>query len=142
MNETTKPKRVRFPRVLVADDPPSMRETVRALLEEQFEVVGDAEDGKQALAMAMRLEPDVAVLDVDMPGLDGFAVATQLRASGSETAIVFLSVHGGEDFAREGAACGGLAYVVKTDLYTRICDAVRLAAAGRPYPPKPTTHGA
>jgi two-component system nitrate/nitrite response regulator NarL len=117
--------------VVVADDHPAVRAVVQSLLEGEFQVVGEAGDGAEALALARSLAPDVLVLDVDMPEMDGFAVCAALQGDPHAPAVVFLSVHGGEDYVAKGAASGGAGYVVKTNLYTELREAVRRAATGR-----------
>ena len=86
--------------VLIVDDHPSFRASARALLEaEGFDVVGEAADGEEAIAEARRLRPDVVLLDVQLPDVDGFAIAERLTADGSPAAVVLIS-------SREAAAYG------------------------------------
>ena len=86
--------------VLIVDDHAGFRSSARALLEaEGFEVVGEAADGEQAIREVERLQPDVVLLDVQLPDVDGFAVAERLAANGTSAAVVLIS-------SREGAAYG------------------------------------
>jgi DNA-binding NarL/FixJ family response regulator len=89
-------------RVLIVDDHLSFRATARAVLEaEGFEVVGEAGDGAEAMSCAARLRPDVVLLDVQLPDMDGFEIAAQLTSNGSAPAIVLTS-------SRDAAEFGGL----------------------------------
>src|SRR5437016_427343 len=85
-------------RVVVADDHSEMRDVVTSTLAKAFDVVMSVADGLSAVDAAVRLRPDAVVLDIEMPGLDGFQTAMRIRASGSNARIVFLSNHVGDDF--------------------------------------------
>jgi DNA-binding NarL/FixJ family response regulator len=103
--------------VLIVDDHPSFRGTARALLEaEGYEVVGEAEDGAGAVAAAARLRPQVVLLDVQLPDLDGFEVAARLRALDHVPQIVLTSSRDGSDFGSLIAGCGALGFVPKAEL--------------------------
>src|SRR6478752_6415783 len=85
--------------VLIVDDHPSFRATARALLEaDGFSVVGEAADGQEALARATELGPDIVLLDVQLPDLDGFEVATRLGANGNAPAVVLVSSRDASDY--------------------------------------------
>src|SRR5438093_2201218 len=95
--------------VLIVDDHPTFRATAHALLEaEGFDVVGEAEDGGSALEAAERLHPDVVLLDVQLPDIDGFEVASRLTGDGDGPLVVLISSRDGSDFGplveRSGAA--------------------------------------
>jgi len=103
--------------VLIVDDHPSFRASARALLEsEGFEVVGEAADGAGGLALAGELRPDVVLLDVQLPDLDGFEVATRLRANGSPPAVVLVSSRDAADYGDLVSGCGARGFVPKGDL--------------------------
>jgi DNA-binding NarL/FixJ family response regulator len=103
--------------VLIVDDHPSFRLTARALLEsEGFEVVGEAEDGAAGLEAALRLRPDVLLLDVQLPDIDGFAVAEQLTRNGWSPAIVLTSSRDLSDFGSLVAKSGARGFVPKAEL--------------------------
>ena len=105
--------------VLIVDDHPSFRSTARALLEaEGYDVVGEAEDGASAVAEAMRLRPQLILLDVQLPDFDGFEVASRLRASlnGETPTIVLTSSRDGSDFGPLVADCGASGFVPKAEL--------------------------
>jgi DNA-binding NarL/FixJ family response regulator len=120
-------------RVIVADDHSSIRSTVCALLEVPFNVVDLCCDGQTALEATLKLQPDIVVLDVSMPGMSGIEVANELRRLGNRARIVFLTVH--ED-ARVLAGClaaGGLGYVVKEQMDADLISAANEALAGRVF---------
>jgi DNA-binding NarL/FixJ family response regulator len=103
--------------VLIVDDHPSFRLTARALLEaEGFEVVGEAENGKSALELARKLRPDVLLLDVQLPDLDGFEVADNLSRNGWSPAIVLTSSRDLSDFGSLVTQCGARGFVPKAEL--------------------------
>ena len=107
-----------MPTVLIVDDHPSFRASARILLEaEGFEVVGEAEDGKSALARAAELQPDLVLLDVQLPDLDGFQIAASLNAGGrAAPAIILVSSRDGSDFGPLVARSGARGFVPKADL--------------------------
>jgi DNA-binding NarL/FixJ family response regulator len=117
-------------RILLADDHADLLKTVERQLEPEFEVVGKVLDGQLLLEEAMRLKPDVIVSDISMPLLNGIEAADQLRESGCQSRIVFLTVHSDPDFVRGCLAAGALGYVVKSRMITELVPAVREALAG------------
>ena len=103
--------------VLIVDDHPSFRASARALLQaEGFEVVGEAEDGESALEAAKELDPELVLLDIQLPGIDGFEVASRLTASGSNADIVLTSSREGSDFGTLIANSGARGFVAKAEL--------------------------
>jgi DNA-binding NarL/FixJ family response regulator len=107
----------RVPTVLIVDDHPSFRLTARALLEaEGFEVVGEAADGASALAAVAELRPDVVLLDVQLPDLDGFEVASRLCSNGHGPSVVLTSSRDGSDFGPLVARSGARGFVPKAEL--------------------------
>jgi DNA-binding NarL/FixJ family response regulator len=103
--------------VLIVDDHPSFRATARLLLEaDGLDVVGEAADGRSALRQAAALEPDVVLLDVNLPDLDGFAVAERLTRDGGGPAVVLCSSRDAGDFGELVARSGARGFVAKADL--------------------------
>jgi two-component system nitrate/nitrite response regulator NarL len=119
-------------RVYVADDHPVFRDGVVLALKQrpEFEVVGAGEDGREALEAIRELAPDVAVLDVNMPGLDGHAVLRAVQRDALATKVVLLSATVLPPEAREALAAGALAYLSKEATRQAICDAVAAVARG------------
>jgi CheY-like chemotaxis protein len=122
-------------RVVVADDHPRILDVATAILSQAFDVVASAPDGAAAIVATLRLNADVVVLDVTMPGLDGFQTAARIRASGSAARIVFFSNHTGDDFVLAGVSRGASAFVAKSDMERDLVAAVRHALAGRAFVP-------
>jgi DNA-binding NarL/FixJ family response regulator len=106
------------PTVLIVDDHPSFRVTARALLEaEGFDVVGEAEDGETALEEAARLHPEVVLLDVQLPGIDGFEVAARLTSwNGASPAVVLTSSRDATEFSGLVERSGARGFVAKAEL--------------------------
>ena len=103
--------------VLIVDDHPSFRATARLLLEsEGYRVVGEAPDGLTAIAAARDLHPDVVLLDVNLPDLDGFAVAERLTAANRPPAVVLTSSRDSSDFGPLVAGSGARGFISKGDL--------------------------
>ena len=103
--------------VLIVDDHPGFRRIARALLEaEGFEVVGEATDGEEALRVAADLAPTLVLLDVQLPGIDGFEVASKLTAGGGGPDVVLVSSRDGSDFGPLVAQSGALGFVPKDEL--------------------------
>ena len=103
--------------VLIVDDHPSFRATARALLEtEGFDVVGEAADGAEGLAKASVLDPDLVLLDVQLPDIDGFEVANRLRANDERPMIVLVSSRDAGDYGDLIPACGASGFVPKGEL--------------------------
>ena len=104
-------------RVLIVDDHPSFRATARALLQaEGYDVVGEAETGVSALKQANELEPDVVLLDVQLPDFDGFEVAARLTGNGSTIDVVLCSSRDGSDFGPLVSQSGARGFIPKAEL--------------------------
>ena len=121
--------------IVLADDHSVVRAGVRSLLERELPciVVGEASNGPEALALAERLQPDLLVVDLMMPGLSGLEVARQARQVTPATRIVILSMHADESYVREALRVGVTAYVLKEALSTDFLYALQQAASGRRY---------
>ena len=103
--------------VLIVDDHPSFRATARAILEaDGFDVVGEAEDGMSALEAIHALHPEVVLLDVQLPDMDGFAVATTVGANGYTPTIVLTSSRDAADFGPLVEECGARGFIPKAEL--------------------------
>ena len=103
--------------VLIVDDHPSFRASARTLLEaEGYEIVGEAENGMAAVRAAEELHPDLVLLDVQLPDLDGFEVADRLRELEDPPEVVLTSSRDGADYGRCIECCGARGFVPKADL--------------------------
>ncbi len=120
-------------RVLLADDHEAMLDRVTKLLGADCDVVGAVSDGRQALEAARELKPDVLVLDISMPVMNGIETAHRLRQAGAKTRIVFLTVHDDSDYAREALATGALGYVIKSRFASDLIAAINEVHAGRSF---------
>jgi DNA-binding NarL/FixJ family response regulator len=122
-------------RILLADDHSVVRRGLKGLLESRkgWKVCAEASDGRAAVAEAKRHRPDVAILDIGMPELNGVEVARQIRAASPLTEVLILSAHGSEKLAREIFDAGGRGYLVKEDADQDLLAAVDAVRQHRPY---------
>jgi len=118
-------------RILLADDHEKMRDRVKHLLERDFEVIDSVGNGIALLEAASRLKPDVCVLDISMPELNGIETATRLRQSGSTSKIVFLTIHEEADFVQAALETGASGFVVKRRMVSELRPAIKEALEGR-----------
>jgi DNA-binding NarL/FixJ family response regulator len=124
---------VKRPRVLLADDHPSVLDEVTSLLEPDFEVVGAVDNGKTLVSEAQTLRPDVIVLDIAMPIVNGIQAAQLLQGAGSTAKLIFLTVHQDAAFVRACFAEGALGYVTKPELVSDLVPAINQALAGHRF---------
>jgi len=120
-------------RVLLADDHPPIIERVTELLQSSFEIIGAVGNGADLVAEAQRVQPDLIVLDISMPGLTGIEAARQLREAGSTAKLVFLTVHERVEFVHACLAEGALGYVVKSRMTVDLIPAIREALRGHRF---------
>lgn len=122
-------------RIVLADDHPIVRQGLRQAIESApgLKVVAEAEDGLSALARIQAWRPDVALLDIDMPGMNGFAVARAMREQALTVAIIFLTILRTEDLLTEALDLAALGYVLKDSAVTDIVSSIRAASRGQHY---------
>lgn len=122
-------------RVFLADDHTVVRDGLRILLEAQgdIEVVGDASDGRQVVALAQQLVPDVVVMDIAMPGLNGIDAAQEIRRACPSVQILFLSMHSTNEHIFRALNAGAKGFLLKESAGAEVVQAVRAVAAGRRY---------
>lgn len=122
-------------RILLADDHTVVRKGLRLLLENQagFHVIADAADGREALALAELHTPDVVVMDVAMPILNGIEAARQITAKLPQTAIVFLSMHSDEGYVLKALKAGARAYLLKDSAENDLISAVIAVSEGKAF---------
>jgi len=120
-------------RILLADDHKEMRDRVVRVLEEEFEMLDAVADGQALLEAASELKPDLCLVDVSMPIVSGFEVASRLKRRGSKAKVVFLSIHEDVDFVRAAYDAGGSAYVIKRRMASDLLKAIRAVLSGRTF---------
>jgi DNA-binding NarL/FixJ family response regulator len=121
-------------RILLADDHVIVRQGLRALLERAgFEVVGEADNGQQAIELAGKLHPDIAVLDVAMPVLNGIDATRGIRKVSDRTEVILLTMYTQERFVRESLRAGVRGYVIKSTVADELLEAIRTVRKGNPY---------
>ncbi len=122
-------------RALLADDHQIVREGLRLLLEraDDMEIVGEASDGDEAVRLAAEVHPDVVILDVAMPGLDGIGAARRIKADAPHVKIIALSMHSDQQFVSEMLQAGASAYLLKECAYRELATAVRSVVANGTY---------
>jgi DNA-binding NarL/FixJ family response regulator len=122
-------------RILLADDHDVVRRGLRGLLEAQpgWQVCGEARTGREAVALAERLRPDVAVLDLSMPDLNGLEATRRIRKDRPETEVLVFTMHQTEQLMREALLAGARGYLLKSDAAERLVAAVSTLAGHRPY---------
>ena len=121
--------------LLIADDHPLLRAGLRQVIatDPYIEIVAEAADGATALQLLTTHQPNVAVLDIEMPNLTGFALLRELRAQRLSTAVVFLTMYHDEEMFNEALDLGAVGYVLKDSATTDITGAIHAAASGQPY---------
>ncbi len=130
MPDTTAPLRI-----LLADDHVTVRHGLRLLIDSQADmtVVAEVSDGAAAVQRALDLKPDVVVMDISMPGMNGLVATRALKKAQAATAIVTLTRHGDDAYLQELLRAGVSAYVLKQSAPTELLQAIRAAAAGGQY---------
>jgi len=121
--------------IVLAEDHDIVREGLRSLLAlyPEFAVVGEASDGRQAVALALKLRPHIVVMDIAMPGLNGFEATRQIRHGSPATKILALSAHSDDEYVAQMAAVGAAGYLVKKNSGQVLIHAIREIVAGRPF---------
>jgi DNA-binding NarL/FixJ family response regulator len=110
-----------------------MLASVKELLRVRYDVVGMAYDGETLLDLVAKLEPDIAVIDISMPGLNGMQAAQCLKDSGTRTKLVFLTIYANPEFVRAAFAAGALGYVLKRRMLTDLPLAIEAALEGKRF---------
>lgn len=122
-------------RILIADDHGIVRKGLRLQLEqhEQFEVVGEANDGREAVRTAEQLAPDVVIIDIAMPNLNGVEATTQILKQNARTGVIILSMHSDEGYLRRALAAGARGYLLKDSADVDLYRAVEAVANGKSF---------
>lgn len=122
-------------KVLLADDHPVVRHGLHSLLDadEGFRVVGEASDGLETVEKVLKLKPEILVLDISMPELNGLDVTRRLRREAPDVKVIILTMHFAEEVARECLRAGARGYVLKSDADEDLLEAVRAVRDDRPF---------
>ena len=122
-------------RVLLADDHKLIRGGLVLVVQQQpdLTVIGEADDGRQAVEMVKSLKPDVVVMDIGMPNLNGIEAARQITAAYSDTAVVMLSIHADEGYVLRALKAGARAYLLKDSATTDLVQAIRAVVEGKSF---------
>src|ERR1700681_2014264 len=120
-------------RILLADDHNILRDGMRLLLERQigFAVVGEAADGRQVVQLAQEQSPDVVVMDIAMPNMNGIEATRRVLAANPRTAVVILSMHQDESYVLRSLKPGAKGYLLKNSLRSDVIEAIRAVSQGR-----------
>jgi two-component system, NarL family, response regulator NreC len=119
---------------VIADDHPLIREAVKTILEEKgFQVIGEASDGEEAVRLCRELEPDIAVLDISMPRLNGLEAARQIKQGRPSTTIILLTMHPEDPYIAQTYRLGITGYVVKSKTVHSLLDAIDAVCRGEIY---------
>ncbi len=124
------------PRLLLADDHKIVLEGLRNLLKDEFEIVGTVEDGRALVSAAKRLDPDVIVVDISMPLLNGIEAIEQLRKAGSRAKVIFLTMHSDMTYATRAFEVGASGYVLKHSAPSELITAIRQVLKGESFFPR------
>ncbi len=121
--------------ILIADDHAVMRDGLRMILEAEagFSVVAEAADGREAVAAVRRLRPDVAIMDIAMPELNGIEATIQIKEYRPETEVIMLSMHATAEYIHRALSAGALGYLLKESAGREVIRAVRNVCVGRRY---------
>jgi DNA-binding NarL/FixJ family response regulator len=122
-------------RILIADDHGLIRAGLRALLEDvpDMQVVGEAVDGQAALRLTAELQPDVVLMDISMPGLNGIEATRRLREISPQARVLALTVHEDEGMLREMIRAGAYGYIIKRAIESELINAIRVISQGHMY---------
>jgi DNA-binding NarL/FixJ family response regulator len=118
--------------ILIIDDHPLFREGLKSIVERdsRFKVVGEAGTGKQGLRMALKLKPDLAVVDISLPDINGIQVTTEMQSSLPKTKIMIVSMHSKIDYIAEGFQAGATGYVAKDSASDRLIQGIESVLKG------------
>jgi DNA-binding NarL/FixJ family response regulator len=120
-------------RIVVADDNTKLRNAVIQLLEPTFAIVGEASDGRALIDAVGRTEPEIAVVDISMPVMNGIDAVSEIKAGGSPVKIIFLTVNEDPDFFRAAFGAGGSAYVLKKRMTKDLVPAIEAVLADHEF---------
>lgn len=120
-------------KILLADDHPMILEGVARILEDHFDIVGKVEDGRTLIEAAEEMKPDVVVLDISMPFLNGFEAARKLKKLIPDSKLIFLTMHADATYANEAFEAGASGYLLKRSAASELTKAIRTVTGGQIY---------
>lgn len=124
---------MKSPRLMIVDDSALMRQAIEIILNSQCEVVASVPDGETAITAAAGLAPELVLLDISMPGVNGLEAARQIKRASPITTILFVSEHEEKSYVEAGFSAGGSGYVVKSKLTAELLPAIQSVMAGKEY---------
>jgi len=122
-----------FPTVVLADDNPEVRHAIAKLLISHYRIIGSAADGQQAVEYALALSPDIVLLDISMPILNGFEVASRLRHLCCHTQVIFVTVHDDNEYVDAALCLGARGYVLKRCIGSDLIPAIEAVVQGQQF---------
>ena len=128
------------PKILLADDHKMFAQGLRSLLQDEFELLAMVEDGQALVDAAILLEPDIIIVDISMPLLNGFDAVRRLKKKGVLSRIIFLTMHADNALVTEAIRCGASGYVLKQSAGEELLSAIRQVFEGRTFFPTPVDH--
>ena len=122
-------------KIIIADDHPMMRSGVKSVLlkDQQIEILAEANDGKEAYDFILKFNPDVALIDVEMPKMTGLEIARQINSEKINTKIIFLTMYKDEDMFNEAMDAGAFGYVLKENAVEDVLESVKIVSEGKHY---------
>lgn len=122
-------------RVLIADDHQLARKALQALLEraDDIEIVGEARDGQQAVELAQRIQPDIVLMDMAMPGLSGLRAVEQMQALHPRPQVIIISMYSDEGLVRDALQKGARGYLLKQSTFTELVQAIHAVHSGKTF---------
>ena len=120
-------------RLLLADDHVMFAEGLRSLLRDEFELLGTVANGKELVEATLESKPEIILVDISMPVLNGFDAVREIRKSGSDTKVIFLTMHNDATLLAEALRCGASGYILKQAAGEELVNAIREVAQGNHY---------
>jgi DNA-binding NarL/FixJ family response regulator len=120
-------------RLIIVDDSALMRQAIESVLNSQYEVVASVADGEKAITAAAGFAPELVLLDISMPGVNGFEAAREIKRTSPITLIIFVSEHEEKSYREAGFSAGASGYVVKSKMMSELLPAIQSVLAGEEY---------
>ena len=121
------------PRLIVVDDSALIRQAIDSILNSRYEVVASVPDGKTAITAVAGFAPELVLLDISMPGINGFEAARQIKRASPLTLIIFVSEHKETSYIEAGFSAGASGYVVKSKMMSELLPAIQSVLSGQEY---------